>query len=358
MNDQPPLLSVIVPNHNGAATIGACLEALLASRGDNLTFEVIVVDDGSSDDSPAIIKGYPCRLVTLPRQLGASAARNAGAAVANGPWLFFIDADCLVNPDTLAVVAAIARRNHPATVIGGTYTLIPADRRFFSRFQSAFINHFETKRLADPDYVATHAMLIHRATFQQSGGLPEFFLPIIEDVAFSHQLRRQGCELRMEPTILVRHHFNYGLGRSLHNAFRKARYWTIYSLNCRDLFHDSGTASHELKLNGLAFAAAWLLIAGWLLVALLGATGQEPPAPACHPAWPAALLLLLGGNLWLQRRLLATFRQAGGRLFAVAAAAYYTLLYPLPINLGGLVGVAQYYLGRRPGLPAAENRPA
>ncbi len=54
-------ISVIIPNRNGAATIGKCLTAVLDSRHDN--FEVIVVDDGSGDDSVEIIKCFPCRLI-------------------------------------------------------------------------------------------------------------------------------------------------------------------------------------------------------------------------------------------------------------------------------------------------------
>lgn len=317
-----PFISVVIPNHNGAATIGLCLETVLASTG-GVAFEVVVADDGSRDDSRAIIGRYPCRLVELPEQRGASAARNAGAAAAKGEVILFIDADCIVLPDTVTMAAAAAQRSGPEWIVGGTYTLQPYDRGFFGRFQSAFINHFETKRLDAPDYIATHAMVIYAATLRAAGGFPEKFLPIIEDVEFSHRLRRLGYKLRMDPTILVRHLFNYDLRRSLSNAWRKSRYWTIYSLGCRDLLTDSGTASHELKINVITFTLGLLLLLVWL---------------------PAALAVVLAGNLLVQRRLLASFHRAGGWSFALAAGAYYALLYPLPVGLGGLTGVLQYYL--------------
>ncbi|MDZ7640508.1 MAG: glycosyltransferase [Desulfurivibrio sp.] len=351
----PPLLSVIIPCHNGAATLGACLEALQAAAQPPLPaatqcpdqvwplgphgFEVVVVDDASTDDTAAIGERYPCRLLKLPSQRGASAARNIGAAAARGKILFFIDADCLVEPTTLQTVIAVADRHGRQWIIGGTYSLTPADRFFCSRWQAAFIHHFESKRQR-PDYIATHAMIIHAATFAASGGFPEDFLPIIEDVEFSHRLRRQGLALAMEPSLQVRHVFHYTPRRWLANAWRKSRYWTIYSLSQQDLLSDSGTASHELKLNVAVLATTALLLLLWMVLGWL-----RPEWPAAYTLWlAAALVLLIGGNLWWQRRLLATFRRAGGWGFALAAGACYLLLYPWPVGLGGLAGLATFYL--------------
>ena len=79
-------ISVIVPNYNGGRTIGRCLEALFASSYDN--FEVIVVDDCSSDGSAEIIRRFPCRPVLLDERSGASRARNIGAQNSAGEVLF------------------------------------------------------------------------------------------------------------------------------------------------------------------------------------------------------------------------------------------------------------------------------
>jgi glycosyltransferase involved in cell wall biosynthesis len=109
------LVSVIIPNRNGAATIGTCLAAAQASQHGN--FEIIVVDDASEDDSVTIIERYPCKLVRLARHVGAARARNAGASHSRGRILFFTDADCLLQPDTLALAASALPLEGPNAII-------------------------------------------------------------------------------------------------------------------------------------------------------------------------------------------------------------------------------------------------
>lgn len=326
------MLSVIIPNRNGGATIDLCLTAVFASRHQD--FEVIVVDDASTDDSLARIQRHPCRLIRLERHGGASKARNSGAGASRGDILFFLDADCLPTPDTLRMAEEAARQHGPAVIIGGTYTPIPADPCFFSTFQSIYINYCETKHMQEPDYIATHALVIHAETFRQSGGFPEDFLPILEDVDFSHRLRRQGFKLLMAPNLLVRHLFNFNLRGSLANARRKSHYWLCYSLRNHDLLADSGTASLELKGNVAAFSLSLLLL-------LLGGVAR-------NPAFFALLLLAQAVNGLGQRRLLAAFRRAGGPVFAIKAALYYATLYPAAIVAGGLAGLKTYLARRRP----------
>lgn len=242
-------ISIVIPNYNGSATIGKCLEAAFASRYGN--FEVVVADDCSTDDSVEIIRRYPCKLVRLEKHSGASAARNVGARNSRGELLFFTDADCLLKSDTLSL-ANRAISDYPEAIIGGTYEQLSYDGNFWSDFQSLFVHYSETRK-KEPDYIATHAMAVKADVFKNTGGFREEFLPILEDVEWSHRVRRAGRRLLMEPEIRVWHVFNFTLMRSLKNACRKSLYWTAYSIANRDLFADSGTASSELKVNVAVF---------------------------------------------------------------------------------------------------------
>jgi len=318
-------ISVVIPNYNAGSTIGKCLEAVLLSKYDH--FEVIVVDDGSSDNSIEIINAFPCKLIQLYKHAGASRARNTGARESAGDIIFFIDADCIVAEDTLSLVHK-AMSVPEADVIGGSYTPLPYDSNFFSIFQSVFINYSELKR-KEPDYIASHSMAIEKRIFEKSGGFPEQFLPIIEDVELSHRLRRAGYKLQMAPEILVRHIFNFTFWNSLRNAFRKSRYWIMYSLDNKDVFKDSGTASRELKVNVLSYFLILLFLLFYFSLT--------------NRIFLLLPLIIVCFNLYVNRHLLRAFYSAKGAFFTIPASLYYTMLYPLAVGAGSFTGMIQYF---------------
>jgi glycosyltransferase involved in cell wall biosynthesis len=88
------LISVIIPTYNASLYVSQCLETVYAQSYTNL--EVIVVDDGSEDDTVQIIKRYPVKLIQQENQ-GAAAARNAGIHAATGEYIHFMDVDDLIN---------------------------------------------------------------------------------------------------------------------------------------------------------------------------------------------------------------------------------------------------------------------
>ena len=321
-------ISVIIPIHNGSVTIARCLEAALASRYP--TFEVVVVDDCSADDSVAIIKRFACKLLRLDKPSGASKARNIGALNSQGDILFFTDADCLLQKDTLSVLNRTLSEKGPDSIIGGTYTPVPYDGGFFSVFQSIFIHYSETKKPKAPDYIATHAMAMDAVVFKKIGGFSEDFLPILEDVELSHRLRKSGCKLVINPDIMVQHIFNYTLFGSLRNAVKKSMYWTIYSLNKGDLLADSGTASFELKCNVVSHFINLSLLLLWISLS--------------KSVFLYLALSVSGCNILINRRLLKTFFQIKGLKFAFLAGIYYALIYPFAVVIGGAVGMIKFLL--------------
>lgn len=335
--DAPPLVSVVVPVHNGAATLGACLEALFSSDCD--CFEVLVVDDGSEDTGAAVASLFPCTLIRLERRVGVSEARNTGAKASLGTILFFTDVDCLVTETALSL-AVETLKNHPGAVVGGTYTPLPADPGFFSFFQSVLIHCFETKR-KEPDYLATHAMAMEREVFQKSGGFARHasfgMAAGIEDVEFSHRLRRMGTRLVMNPDLLVRHHFGFNFVGSLKNAWRRSRTWTGYSITNGDLLKDSGAASMELKCNVASFFLCFCAVITFWITQISAVL-----------LFPAGLTTL---NAALNGRVISAFFRAGGSLaFAMQSAFYYLAVYPIPVGVGALAALMKH--GCRKILPA------
>ena len=262
-------------------------------------------------------------------------SRNIGALNSNGDILFFIDADCLLKEHTLSVVNQTITEKGPDVIIGGTYTKKPYDNSFFSLFQSVFINYSETKNADNPDYIATHAMAIDAETFRKSDGFSEDFLPILEDVEFSHRLQRAGYKLIINPDILVQHIFNFSLFSSIRNAIKKSMYWTMYSMKNKDLIADSGTASVELKVNVISYFLIIIILSLWVFL------------QRSIFLYPLPLIFII--NILINKELLNTFYKANGLAFALLAFIYYIMLYPLAVELGVIAGMMKYLLVSRLG---------
>ena len=114
-NHTPPLVSVIIPTHDRAWSLKAAIDSVLAQE--DCPFELIVVDDGSTDDPPALLRSYGGRITTLRQEnAGVSAARNAGIRCAAGPLIALLDSDDRWLPGKLSQQAAFFRRRPDAMI--------------------------------------------------------------------------------------------------------------------------------------------------------------------------------------------------------------------------------------------------
>jgi glycosyltransferase involved in cell wall biosynthesis len=125
-------VSVVIPTKNVAAYVGETIASALA-QGE--VTEVIVVDDGSTDDTVAIVGaiGDPRLHLMSNDSAGVSTARNLGARHANGEWLLFLDADDRLRPGAVAALLAAARDAPRAVLVYGDYNTIDSDGRQIGR---------------------------------------------------------------------------------------------------------------------------------------------------------------------------------------------------------------------------------
>lgn len=126
------LVSVVIPAKNAAAYIGETIASALAQRD---VTEVIVVDDGSTDDTVAIVRAVRDPRLRLIHNdfAGVSAARNLGARYASGEWLLFLDADDRLRPGAVATLLAAARGAPRAVLVYGDYNTIDSEGRQIGR---------------------------------------------------------------------------------------------------------------------------------------------------------------------------------------------------------------------------------
>jgi glycosyltransferase involved in cell wall biosynthesis len=167
-----PLVSVVVPCHNAGRWLSETLESALAQTWPRT--EIVVVDDGSTDDSRSVVARYPVRLVAQPRR-GPSAARNAGVAVAAGEVIQFLDADDVLHPEKIARQMDRLRASPTALALAaqGKFPGAQRDRVVFPALATARDwddpVDFVTAVLATGDMAATTAWLVPRALVERAG---------------------------------------------------------------------------------------------------------------------------------------------------------------------------------------------
>jgi cellulose synthase/poly-beta-1,6-N-acetylglucosamine synthase-like glycosyltransferase len=199
-----PAVSVIVPVHDGAATIRTCVEALLAQRMPRDAYEVLVVDNRSTDATRAIVAGYPVTLLDERRTQSSYAARNRGVAAARGSLLAFTDADCVPEADWLAALVG-AFDDPDVGMAAGDIVAWRAD---------ALVERYQAARALDATRAYRHRVMpfaqtanaaCRRRLFDAIGGF-DAACAFGGDLDFSWRLQRQtGHRLAFVPEARVRH---------------------------------------------------------------------------------------------------------------------------------------------------------
>lgn len=199
-------ISVIIPCWNEERHLAPCLEGLLAQSFPRDRYEVIVVDNGSTDRSADVARRYaPVTLLQEPKE-GSYAARNTGVRAARGRILAFTDADCVVGPDWLERIHAELADDRTAVVLGSRrFARETAVLRMLADYEMEKARFVFSQNDAALYYAYTNNMAVRRDAFDRAG-------PFIEvarggDVVFvSAVLAACGCEaVRFVADVRVRH---------------------------------------------------------------------------------------------------------------------------------------------------------
>src|SRR6476469_98541 len=197
-----PELSIIVPVHNGAGTLRACLEALLRAPGPPR--ELIVVDDESHDDSAAIAVSMGVRTIRLPFNGGCGAARNSGEKETTGPILVFVDSDVVIQPDTLQRISKFMSDNPEYVAVFGSYDAVPSNPSFVSQYRN-LLHHFTHQHgRAEAQTFWTGLGAVRRSAFQSVGGF-QSGCRAIADIALGLDLSDAGFRIRLDRDLLCKH---------------------------------------------------------------------------------------------------------------------------------------------------------
>lgn len=190
-----PIVSVLLPVYNGAAHLAAAVDSVL--RQTFTRFELIAVDDGSTDGSAAMLRSYPAVCLVEQPNRGVAAARNAGLNMARGEFIAFIDQDDTWMPDKLARQAAFLQEHPGVGVVTSHEEIILApgvSRPAWLRPEMLANPH--------PTYVPS-ALLIRRAVLDEVGRFGETFR-CGSDTDWLCRARDQGVDIQVLPEVLIR----------------------------------------------------------------------------------------------------------------------------------------------------------
>ena len=198
-------LTVIIPVHNGGEELPRCLKAVLTSAA--RPYELIVVDDASSDGSAAVAQRYGAQIVRLsPPARGPAFARNRGAEIAQGEILFFVDSDVALHPDTLGLALETLRRDASLDACFGSYDDAPAVQGLVSQYKNLMHHYVHQHAAESAGTFWTGCGAIRKTALQQAGGFGEDHKkPSIEDVELGIRLHRQGKKIRLVKAMQATH---------------------------------------------------------------------------------------------------------------------------------------------------------
>lgn len=337
MTPAAPVLSVIVPAYQCAPMLRRCLAGLVASDLPRAQWELLVVDDGSSDDTPAVAAASADTVLRVPDgPRGPAQARNVGARAARGDLLVFIDADVVVARHTLRGFADLFRTDPTLAAAFGAYDDQPADPGFVSQYRNLLHRYVHLRHAGDAETFWAGCGAVRRADFLAVGGFDaaRYPRPQIEDIELGYRLRDRGARIRLEPTLTGTHLKRWTLGGMLRvDLCDRAIPWTRLLLARRARLSHAplNLAPTEKVLTALAGTA----VAGAVIAAAVGEPAWLWLATAC-----IGIIVLGNAPLW---RWLAERR---GWAFAIAAMPLRVLFYV--VSALGAAWAVLFAGGRRP----------
>ena len=330
-SEKNPGLSVIIPVYNAESTLGGTLEGLAAST--RRDFEVILIDDGSTDGSLRIAEAFeadfPVRILRQARNAGPSAARNRGASEARADLLFFTDSDVIVRPDTVERIVRTLEERPEFSALIGSYTIDTPCDDFFSKFKNLVHHwtHQNSLEVAITFWAGCGA--VRRDVFETVGGFDEGYrTACIEDIELGYRMTKAGHRILLAKDVLVTHCKKYDFGGIVKSdVVNRAIPWTALMLKERTLRSDLNTT----KGNAVGLAAAWMTVAALVL------------SPFHTELLPFALLFFVTA-MFCNRPFYAYAYHFRGAGFMVRTMAMNFFVY-LYSGVGLALGIASYLRG-------------
>lgn len=320
-----PSISVVIPAYNAARDLPLCLAAL--SRGTAVPGEIVVVDDGSTDDTGERAKALGATVLETGGRRGPGFARNLGAAETRGEVLLFLDADVCVRKDTIARIQSAFDSDRSLDAIMGSYDRTPACWNFLSQYRNLMHAYVHQTGEARASTFWSGCGAVLRNVFLESGGFDaNYRRPAIEDIELGYRLVLGGHKILLDRELQVTHLKRWSLwGIVKTDIWDRGVPWTELILRQRFMPNDL-----NLRVSQRFSVAAALVFAA-VTVMLVAGQGARVLVPM------AAITFLMVAGWWSEIRNLVHPRLAltllGALVCLLAVAAYRHGMFGLVIPL-------------------------
>jgi glycosyltransferase involved in cell wall biosynthesis len=334
------MISVIVPVYNGRLTLNACLQAIFSSA-DCPKFEVIVVDDGSTDSSPEIAGKYPCQVLRLEKSRGRSHARNMGAARARNGVLVFVDADIIISKTALRQVADFFTDQPEVSAVVGLLDDTCPYPDFFSQYKNLYMNHIFNRLPPRINFLYGSLCALRREHFEPF----QESLSMGEDTELGQRLTAKGRTIMLLHGLRVTHWKRFRFKGIVQNDFLIPYSWAHLFLKNRGL-------SQLLSRKRFAHAQGGQVGS---VVAVPLAIVSASLAPLV-PAMLIPLGVFLAAHILLNARFHGFLLKKKGPWFAGRAVVF--TLFDQLVMFCGIVGGAVHHVWNsvlRPGRAGRED---
>lgn len=250
------MISIIIPAYNADKIISYCLDSLMNQTIERSEYEIIVVDDGSTDKTAEVVQCYESiRLITQHNQ-GPASARNNGAGEARGEIILFTDSDCVPQKNWIEKMIEPFQQEPDLAGVRGAY--VTDQKEMTARFvQAEYEDKYDVLRKQKYiDFVDTYSAGFKRDIFLQFNGYDTSFpVACAEDVELSFRMAAKGCKIVFNPEAIVRHTHPAAYILYLKKKYKFA-YWRILAVkkNPNKAIKDSHTPQiMKLQLLFLPF---------------------------------------------------------------------------------------------------------
>ncbi len=237
--------SIIIPTYNRANSLLRLVNSIIELIKDSLNIEIIIVDDGSTDNTSEIVSKieYEHLHYLQIENSGPAFARNRGAEIATGDYLIFIDDDCTLTKNYFEILDKILEKNHFDAFGGHSKNKI--DENKLAEFYEKINSFYFSNQFGKNKFLMSNNLICKREIFLKESGFDERFTIGAEDRELAIRLAEKGYNIGFEKELVVNHYHNFSLRSFLFQYYKFGRgSYLLYEVISKEKKYNTERINH------------------------------------------------------------------------------------------------------------------